>query len=89
MANSVKGRKWLAAVGVDEYDDCISLSSGITIVLFFSWCSFEFMILQKYQYAMLLLKFGQKTSFNRIINSLCFSSVYITTPACDIVMKIL
>ena len=33
MANSAKRRKWPAAVGVDEYDDYISLSSGITIVL--------------------------------------------------------
>ena len=68
MTSLVKGRKWLSAVGVDEYDNCIRLSSDITIVLF-SWCSLEFMILNEYQYVMLLCRFGQKRTFGRLINS--------------------
>lgn len=65
MANSAKRRKCPAAVGVDEYDDYIILSSGIVIVLLFSWCSFQLVMLQGYQYVMFLFRFDQKRSFDR------------------------
>lgn len=64
MGNSAKRRNWPAAVGVYEYDDCISLSSGIAILLF-SWCSFPFVTLQKYQCVMFLFRFDQKNSLDR------------------------